>query len=53
MRALLFIVCSFIVTTSFAGEVDTDCKAMDEVTREKIVKNQKPKPRSSSSASSQ
>lgn len=53
MRALLFIVCMCIVTTSFATEVSTDCKAMNEVTREKVVKNQKPKIKINSGASSQ
>lgn len=53
MKALLFIVCLGIVTASFAAEVSTDCQAMNEVTREKIVKNIKPKPRTNSGASSQ
>lgn len=53
MRALLFIVCLSIVTASFAAEVSTDCVAMNEVTREKVVKTEKPKPRIRGGASSQ
>lgn len=53
MKALLFIVCLCIVTTSFAGEVSTDCKAMDEVTREKNIKSVKTRTKTNGGASSQ
>lgn len=53
MKALLFIVSFCIVTASFAGEVETDCIAMDEVTKEKNVRTVKPKPNSGKGATSQ
>ncbi len=53
MKALLFIVCLGIVTTSFAAEVSTDCQAMNEVTRVKVIKSEKPQPRTRGGATSQ
>lgn len=53
MKALLFIVSLCIVTTSFAGEVETDCIAMDEVTKQKDVRPVKPKTNTVKGATSQ
>ncbi|WP_408098534.1 hypothetical protein ACJVC5_06365 [Peredibacter sp. HCB2-198] len=51
MKALIFIVCMCIVSVSMAGEVETDCPAMNE-SREKIVKTVKPKTNQSRSRAS-
>lgn len=53
MKAILFFVCLCIVSTSFATEVKTDCLAMNEVTRDKVVKTIKSKTKTVTSASSQ
>ena len=53
MKAILILVCLCIVSTSFATEVKTDCIAMNEVTRDKVVKTIKPKTKSAKTASAQ
>lgn len=53
MKAIIFIVSLCIVSASFAQEVSTDCVAMNEVTKEKVIKSEKPKSPVSKSASAQ
>jgi hypothetical protein len=42
MKVTILIMSLFIVSTSFAKEVKTDCVAMNEVTRVKVVQSKKP-----------
>lgn len=53
MKTIIFIVSCYFMSASFAQEVATDCLAMNEVTRDKIVKIKRPKAPLSKGASAQ